>query len=274
MVELLKIEWMKLKNYTAFKVLAIFFGLGVIVTNYVVYIINREVVQQIPAAGMVSFTPPYSFAMTWHTTSYASGCILLLPAMLLAILITNEFGFKTHRQNIIDGLTRQQFIGVKIMLALIFALVSTVLVFFTALVFGWSSGTSFSFAGIANVGYFFLKALTYNLFAVLIAVLIKRTGFAIGLLFIYMGAENFISQLLWGLSIYLKREKSTDLGNMGDYLPLNAVDGLLEFPENTIKSLSKTIMPQDITWLVFALAIIYLALFFLWAKRKFVKSDL
>jgi hypothetical protein len=273
MTELLKIEWLKLKNYTAFKVLAIFFGLGVIATNYVVYIINREVVQQVPVAGMVSFTP-YSFSMTWHTTSYASGCILLLPAMLLAILITNEYGFKTHRQNIIDGLTRQQFIGVKLMLALIFAMVATVLVFLTALVFGLFSGTSFSFNGISNVGYFFLKAITYNLFAVLVAVLVKRTGFAIGVLFIYMGGENFISQLLWGLSIKLKSLGQIDLGNMGDYLPLNAADGLLEFPDNTVKSLSKTIMPHDYTWLVFVLAIAYLALFYFWATRKFVKSDL
>ncbi len=273
MRELLKIEWLKLKNYTVFKVLAMFFGLGVIATNYVVYIINREVVQQVPVAGMVNFTP-YSFDMTWHTTSYASGCILLLPAMLLAILLTNEYGFKTHRQNIIDGLTRQQFISVKLMLALIFALVATVMVFFTALVFGLSSGTSFSFNGIANVGYFFFKALTYNLFAILVSVLVKRTGFAIGLLFIYLGGENFVSQLLWGLSIKLKSQGKIDLGNMGDYLPLNAVDGLLEFPDNTVKSLSKTIMPQDITWLVVALAIVYLALFYFWATKKFIKSDL
>ncbi len=273
MNELLKIEWLKLKNYTAFKVLALFFALGVIATNYVVYIINREVVQQVPVAGIIAFTP-YSFDMTWHTTSYASGCILLLPAMLLAILITNEYGFKTHRQNIIDGLTRQQFIGVKVILALIFALVATVLVFCTALVFGLFSGTNFSFNGIENVGYFFFKALTYNLFAILVAVLIKRTGFAIGLLFIYLGGENFVSQLLWGLSIKLKKDGKTDLGNMGDYLPLNAVDGLLEFPDNTVKSLSKTIMPQDVTWLVITLAVIYLALFYFWATKKFIKSDL
>lgn len=273
MLEILKIEWLKLKNYTAFKVLAIFFSLGVIATNYVVYIINREVVQQVPVAGMVSFTP-YSFTMTWHTTSYASGCILLLPAMLLAILITNEYSYKTHRQNIIDGLTRQQFIGVKLMLALIFAVTATILVFLTALVFGLCSGTSFSLHGIINVGYFFLKALTYNVFAVLVAVLVKRTGFAIGILFIYLGGENFISQLLWGLSIKLKNAGTADLGNMGDYLPLNAADGLLEFPDNTVKSLSKTMMPQDLTWLVFALAIIYLSVFLFWARRKFVKSDL
>jgi ABC-2 type transport system permease protein len=273
MVELLKIEWLKLKNYNAFKVLAICFGVGVIVINIGVYIINREVVQQIPVPGVAAMSP-YNFDMTWHTTSYAIGCTLLLPAMLLAILVTNEYGYKTHRQNIIDGVTRQQFINVKLMMALIFALTATVLVFLTALVFGLLSGTSFSFHGIANVGYFFLKALTYNLFAVLISVLVKRTGFAIGLLLIYLVAENIASQLLWGLSIKLKKEQQIDFGNMGDYLPLNSADGLLEFPDNAVKSFSKAIMPQDITWLVFALAIVYLALFFLWAKGKFVKADL
>lgn len=277
MIELLKIEWLKLKNYTAFKVLAIFFALGVVAVNYVIYLINREVVEEVakqaPVAGVITLAP-YSFDMTWHTTSYAAGCILILPAMLLAILITNEYGYKTHRQNIIDGLTRQQFIGVKLMLALIFALAATVLVFLTALLFGSFSGTSFSFNRIENVGYFFLKALTYNLFAVLISVLVKRTGFAIGVLFIYMGGENFASQALWAFSIYLKQNKNTDVSNLGDYLPLNAADGLLEFPENTIKTLSKSVQPQDIYWLVFALAIGYIALFLWWSRRKFIKADL
>lgn len=273
MIELLKIEWLKLKNYTAFKVLAIFFGLGVVATNYLVFAINKNIVQKVPAGGLASFSP-YSFNMTWQTTSYATGFILLLPAMLLAILLTNEYGYKTHRQNIIDGLTRQQFIGVKLMLALIFAVIATVLVFLTALTFGFISGTSFSFNGISNVGYFFLKALTYNMVAILISVLVKRTGFAIGLFFIYLGAENIISQILWGLSIKLKSEEKIDLGNMGDYLPMNASDGLLEFPDNAVKSMSKMIMPEDITWLVFSLAIAYLVLFILWARTKFIKSDL
>ena len=55
MVDLLKIEWLKLKNYTAFKVLAIFFGVGVVAVNYVVYEVNKNIVQNVPAGGMASF---------------------------------------------------------------------------------------------------------------------------------------------------------------------------------------------------------------------------
>jgi hypothetical protein len=273
MKELLKIEWLKLKKYTAFKVFAIGFSVGVLATNYIVYSVNKNIVNHLAAGGLVSFSP-YNFENTWQTTSYATGFILLLPAFLLIMLLTNEYSFKTHRQNIIDGLSRQQFISVKLMMALGFAVISTLLVIFTALLLGIISGTEFSLRGFEYTGYFFLKAISYNIIAVLISVLIKRTGFATGVFFIYLGGENIISQLLNVWSIKIKADKGPDLGNLGDYLPMNAADALLAFPDNPIKSMSKVIMPADYTWLVLALALAYLVLFYFWARRKFIHSDL
>ena len=153
MINLLKIEWLKIKNYTAFKVMVLFFIIGVFALNYIVFIVNKNIVKNVPGAGLVSFSP-YDFENTWQSTSYATGFILLLPSLLLLMLFTNEYTFKTHRQNIIDGLSRQQFISVKIMMALIFAVASTVLVIISALIFGFASGTSFSLNGILFVGYF------------------------------------------------------------------------------------------------------------------------
>jgi len=253
--------------------MAIFFTLGVFAINYIVFTVNKNIVNNVPGAGLVSFSP-YNFSNTWQTTSYATGFILLLPALLLLMLFTNEYTFKTHRQNIIDGLSRSQFIHVKLMMALLFAMVATFLVAITALLFGFASGTSFSLHGIIFVGYFFLKALSYNLIAILFSVLVKRTGFAIGVFFIYMGSENIVSQLLNILSIKLKKDHATDLGNIGDYLPMNASDGLLEFPENAIKAMSKSIMPADYVWVEFVFALLYLVLFYFWATKKFMKSDL
>jgi len=273
MTDLLKIEWLKIKNYTAFKVMTIFFVVGVFALNYIIYTVNKNIVNNVPGAGLVSFSP-YNFENTWQSTSYATGFILLLPSLLLLMLFTNEYTFKTHRQNIIDGLSRQQFIGVKVVMAFIFALVATLLVVITALIFGLASGTTFSLHGIVFVGYFFLKAVSYNLIAILFSVLVKRTGFAIGIFFIYLGSENIVSQLLNVLSMKMKRDSGTDLGNIGDYLPMNAADALLEFPDNPIKSMSKAIMPSDYTWLVFALALAYLVIFYIWSRRKFISVDL
>ncbi len=273
MKHLLKIEWLKLKKYTAFNVLSIFFVIGVFSANYVVYSFNKNVIGSVNAGRLISFSP-YNFENTWQTTSYVTGFILILPAMLLLLLFTNEYTYKTHRQNIIDGLSRQQFIAVKLMMAFLFALIATVMVSICAAIFGFASGTNFSTTGMKYIGYFFLKALTYNLFAVLISVLVKRTGFAIGIFFIYLGAENFISQLLVFLSMRLKEIEGVDLGNLGDYLPLNAADGLLTFPKNTITDMAKAMLPADFTWLVLGLALIYLILFFSWSRRKFISADL
>ncbi|MBK7433478.1 MAG: hypothetical protein IPI66_05890 [Chitinophagaceae bacterium] len=110
--------------------------------------------------------------------------------------------------------------------------------------------------------------------ALLISVLIKRTGFAIGVFFIYLGGENFVAKMLDLWSIKIKRDNGTDLGGMGDYLPMNAADGLLTFPRNTISDMSKSFMPADYTWLILGLAFAYLLLFYWWTTKKFKTADL
>lgn len=274
MNRLLKIEWLKIKNYNAFIILSSFFALGVITVNYIIFLVNKNMVSQTGAGALIGKFSPYNFDKTWQTTSYASGWLLLLPALLLIILLTNEFTFRTHRQNIIDGWSRQQFIHVKIIMALLAAVFSTILVFITALSFGLFSGSPFSTYGISHVGFFFLKALSYNMVAILISVLIRRTGFAIGVFFIYMGLENFISQLLDIWSIKLRRDNNLDLGSLGDYLPMNSADGMLTFPENPLKGLAKGVLPTDYPWLVLGLAIGYIVFFFWWSVNRMVKTDL
>ena len=273
MLNLLKIEWLKIKNYAAFKILAIFFIAGILLSNYIVYLINDKIVSASPMGEMLSLSP-YNFDMTWQTTSYVTGFLLLLPAMIIIMLLTNEYAFRTNRQNVIDGWSRHEFIIVKLMLAFIIALVSTLFVFLTALGFGLTTTSTFSFEGISHVGYFFLKAVSYNMFAVLISVLVKKTGFAIGMFFIYLGAENFVSQLLDVLGLKMKVDKTADLGNLGDYLPMNAADGLLTFPKNALKDMAVGAMPTAYTNVVLGFALAYLFLFIWWSRYKYMKADL
>lgn len=274
MLKLLKIEWLKIRNYRTFIVIACFFALGVFTSNYIVFSTFKNIVNKANTAGLVSKFNPYDFYYTWQTTSYTTGFLLMLPALLLIILVTNEFTYRTNRQNILDGLNRNEFVNVKLALAVIAAIVSTILVFITAISFGFLSGTSFSMNGFSHVGFFFLKALSYNLLAILISVWIRRTGFAIGIYFIYLGAENIISQLLDVWSIKLRSDGVADLGSMGDYLPMNSSDGLLTFPDNPLKSLAKSNLPTDYTSVVVVMAIIYLLLFFWFSRQRIIKTDL
>ena len=121
------------------------------------YYFKKNVIDKADPTGFLSSGSPFAFPKVWLTVSYYSGCILILPSLLLLMLVTNEFTYRTSRQNIIDGLSRKQFIEVKLMSGAILALASTVLVFFTALIFGFVVGGDFSLEGIENLAYFFLK---------------------------------------------------------------------------------------------------------------------
>lgn len=274
MISHLHTEWLKIKNYRAFILIVIFYVLGIFLTNYIVERVFLEVVAKAEAGVLVGKFNPYDFEHVWETVSYVSGYLLILPALLLLIMTTNEYTFKTSRQNIIDGWTRNEFIDVKLMLAFIFAFLSAILVLIAGLIFASVSDTDFSTKGIMHVFYFFNKALTYNILALFISVWIRKTGFAIGIFFIYTGAENIIAQLLDALSVKWRGENKFDFGRLGEYLPMNASDGLLAFPENPLSSMAKNSFPTDFhnTEIVFSVA--YLIIFIISTRLMFIKRDL
>lgn len=274
MLTLLRIEWMKMKNYKAFLILGIFFILGIFTANYIVYTTFEKVINESDASALINRFNPYDFKYVWQTVSYTSGFLLILPSMLLIILTTNEYTFRTNRQNIIDGWSRGQFIDVKLMLALLLALLSLLIVVLTGCLFGAMGTSGFSVAGASHLIYFFVKALSYNLLALMVSVLIRKTGLAIGIYFVYMGAENILAQMLDVLSLKIKKDYGNDWGSIGDYLPMNASDGLLTFPSNPLKKLAESSLPTNYTGVVIGCALIYLALFFLISRWAVLKNDL
>ncbi len=274
MIKLLKIEWLKIKSYTGFILLSSFFALGVVTSNYIVFMFKKNVLDKVKASELLFSGSPFDFDMVWKTVSYYSSYFLMLPALLLVILMSNEFSYKTHRQNIIDGWSRFEFLKVKLALALVFALASTLVVIMTALVFGATSGSPFSVNGFENIGYFLLKAVTYNMIAILISLLTKKSGVAIALFFIYTIFENGVSLLLFFLAVKLKKDNHLDLGNLGNYLPMNASDGLLTSPFEQFSGMARNIIPADNNKLVLACALIYIVIFYFWSKRKMMRSDL
>lgn len=276
MLRLLNIEWLKIRKYKAFIIVGIIFIVGVVLTNYLVYVVFNNLTNGYRAESdmLLKSFKPYGFDNVWQTVSYVSGYTLILPAILLVILVTNEYAFKTHRQNVIDGWSRSEFHKVKIQVAIFFAALATLIVIITGLIFGFSTGGSFSLAGFGHVGYFFLKTLSYNLLAILFSIWIKRTGIAIAVYFVYLVIENFISQLLLFGSIKIKTGLHLDLGNMGDYLPMNASDGLLTFPDNPLKSMTNDIFPSNYHSVTLIFTCFYLFLFYYLSKRSFLKRDL
>ncbi|MFK5098226.1 hypothetical protein, partial [Klebsiella pneumoniae] len=67
---------------------------------------------------------PFVFPEVWQTVAYFSSFFVLLPSILVIMLVTNEYTYKTHRQNIIDGWSRNEFLLSKLIDVAIISLVT------------------------------------------------------------------------------------------------------------------------------------------------------
>ena len=267
MGQLLTIEWMKLKNYRAFWILLCVYIATIFGANCIIFYIQQKIYADKMAKGIANMalgSPPYSFPTVWQATAHVSSFLLFIPGLILIIAVTNEYSFKTHRQNIIDGWTRKQFTVGKIMVAALLALLSTIVVAIIAPIFGFMQGeTEFSFEGFSYIGYFFLQAMSYIMVAMLMAVLFKRGGLAIGVFFAYaLVLEQIVAIVLNHYTNYA-----------GRYLPLETTDMLIPFPHLQRVMNKVTSSPPDYSFiLVFAL--VYLAAYLFFVVRKFQTDDL
>lgn len=267
MLQLLKIEWLKVKNYRTFWILSALYLLSIVGINYIVYIIQTKVYHDQKTgdiANMFLGGPPYAFPKVWAMTSYVSSFLLFIAGLIMIISVTNEFSFKTHRQNIIDGVTRTEFIVTKLVCGIVIALTSTLVVFLTAMLFGITADiSSFSFENMQYIFYFFLQALSYCWLAVLVSLLFKRSGISIGVFFLYtVVLENVLYHIL---NYYLD--------GAGRFLLIQSSDELLPLP--FLEKIQEEISSTEInTTLQLGLVVTYLAVFFFLSKRKFETDDL
>jgi len=267
MLHLLKIEWLKVKNYRTFWILSALYLSSIVGINYIVYTIQNLVYKDQKTgdiANMFLGGPPYAFPKVWIMTSYVTSWITFIAGLIMIISVTNEFSFKTHRQNIIDGVTRTEFIVTKLICGLIVAIVSTLFVFLTAIIFGLTeAANSFSFENVQYVFYFFLNALSYCWLAVLVSLLFKRSGISLGVFFLYtIILENVLMRVL---NYYFD--------NWGSYLPIQSSDDLLPLPifEKIQEQITDTTINVPLQLVLVAA---YLAAYFFFSKRKFETDDL
>jgi ABC-2 type transport system permease protein len=269
MLHLLKIEWLKVKNYRTFWIIFILFLISIIGANYITHEFQQMIfgkqAKKDPTNAVVKMflgTPPYSFPQVWQMASQVASYLLIIPGLLTIILFTNEYSYKTHRQNIIDGMTRSQFISSKLLQVLIIAVISTMMVTITALIFGYTGDKPFSTDKMYYVGYSFLQCLNYCFFALLIGVVFKRSGISIGVYFLYVVIlENILDIVL-----------NKYVNNTGYFLPVESADGLVTAP--IFEGLQKQFLTRPDPKYILVACSIYILLYVLLSYRKFEKDDL
>jgi ABC-type transport system involved in multi-copper enzyme maturation permease subunit len=217
MLKLLNIEILKLKRSRSFLIMALLFVVSVFGVNYS---LTKSI---IVGRGMIAdegLSSKITFSTVWEYVSFATSFLIIIPCFMMIMHTCSEYTWRTHRQNVIDGLSRSQYITGKMLLIILLSLFSTVLLIITTLFVGMAVDVTFTFTGFKYVCYFLIQAIIYTSFSFLFALLFKRTGLAIGTFFVYSFAiENFLEYYINKINIGIEK--------MGLFLPLAASDYLL-----------------------------------------------
>lgn len=133
--------------------------------------------------------PLYQFPDIWHNVTWVAGFLKFILAIFVIISITGEISYNTLRQSVMNGLSRADFIASKLSMIVLISFISTLFIFLTSLILGLISTPEVEMHDLIKysgfVPAYFLLLTAYMIFAMLIGLLIKRAGLAMGLMFLY-----------------------------------------------------------------------------------------
>jgi ABC-type transport system involved in multi-copper enzyme maturation permease subunit len=213
----------------------------------------------------------YNFPDIWQNLAWIASLryfIKVLLGMVMVVLITNEYTYITVRHNIINGLSRTDFLLGKIYLAFFISLVSTLLVLFSGIILGLSFSSVTTLQAMSGklvflLGYF-IEVSTYLLFALMLGLLVRRTGLAIIFLFIYPLIELIIEQQL--------------PENIRPFFPVNGMNHILRTPNTSLIQYKSPDFPVDLQTAVsggdILVCLAYAALFIFVCYMILKKRDL
>ena len=190
MLRLLQIEFIKLWNNRASKVLILsYFILMVLIAG-----ISMIKVDFGPLKFHIADVGIFNFPYIWHFNTFMAAFLKLFLAIVIVSMIANEYSNKTIKQNLIDGLSKKELILSKFLTIGVFSLASTVFIFLISLILGLIysdfNEVSIIFSDLEYLLAYFVKLIGFFSFCFFVGVLVKRSAFALGFLFIwFIGAE-------------------------------------------------------------------------------------
>lgn len=260
MKSLLSIEWMKLRRYRTFWILISLFAILLPVWNLFI----KSGILKIGGGGVNVLSSVYSFGYVWENLGFWASMFVWFLSILVIIITTNEYQFRTNRQNVIDGWSRLDFYHAKWSVILMMSVATTVYVFIVGLLIALSNSGLSGFPGnLEYLFYVFLLSLNYYGFCLIISIFFKRSGLAIGMFIFYcMIIETLLKYLL-----------EYKLDGAGRFLPLQASDELLPFPIlDMVKAMAQIKSAPSAIPCVIA-SLVWIGIYYFVGRQKLTKSD-
>ncbi len=277
MKRLLQIEFIKLWNNRASKVLII---------AYFVLLTSIALIAAIkfdigPIKFHLADQGIFNFPYIWHFNTYITALFKLFLAIVIVSMMSNEYSNKTIKQNLIDGLSKKEFILSKFLTVITFAVISTVFVFVVSLILGliYSDFNELSiiFSQLEYLIAFFVKLVGFFSFCLFLGILVKRSAFALGFLILWAILEQMFFGLLgWKLVSW------DTARTIKGFFPLQSMSNLIVEPFSRLKAVQsianeigeKFAFDYHVHWYVVLIVLVWTAIFIYSSYALLKKRDL
>ncbi|MEM6516100.1 MAG: ABC transporter permease subunit [Bacteroidota bacterium] len=219
----------------------------------------------------------FNFPIVWHITTFFASQFKFFFAIVVVSMIGNEYSNKTIKQNLIDGLSKREFILSKFYTIVFFSAVATILIFLICLFIGlyYSSIDEFGliFRETEYLLAYFLKLVGFFSLCLFLGMLVKRSAFALAFLFVLYITE----WIIYGFMVWKLDESTAD--SIQNFFPLKSMYKLIDQPFQRI-AISK--MPNSanmmydfaVHWYEIAIVLGWTAIFIFFSYKLLKKRDL
>lgn len=268
MIRLLKIELFKLQHSRSAKIMTIlYFSLFLSAALLSTVEFDFGIKFRLADQGI------YNFPYTWHFMSFFVAFLKIILAIVIVSMMSSEYTNRTLKQNLIDGLSKKEFVLSKFYVSILYALASTLILFTVTLVLGLIFSDydeiQIIFSDLEYIGAYFIKLLGFFSLCLFLGLLVKRSAFALGFLFLLWIVESII-----GASIH-----ETSVSFISDYFPLNAMYGLIPEPisrldiiNSAAKQLNADIIKDYSVNLVNIVAVLVWTFLFIFGSYTLIKK--
>ena len=225
----------------------------------------------------------FNFPYIWHFNTYFAALLKLFLAIVIVSMMSNEYSYGTLKQNLIDGLSKKEFIQSKFLMVILFALASTFFIFILSLILGYSfssfTESSIVFSDVDYLLAYFIKLMGFFSFCLFLGILVKRSAFALGFLILWNIIEGFIF-----LGIRLVTPAGSNIGeNVSRFFPLESMSSLIFNPLrrlSLVRNLEEQVSGQadttiyDVNYAQILIVLAWTAIFVYLSYRILKKRDL
>lgn len=224
----------------------------------------------------------FNFPFIWHFNTWIAALLKMFLAIVIVSMMANEYTHRTLKQNLIDGLSKREFVLSKFLTVVVYAGISTVFIFLVSLILGlvFSDYTEFGII-VRDLEYvlaYFLKLVAFFSFCLFLGVMVKRSAFALGFLLIWW----IIEWAVYGTLVSKLPDNSDLPAQITQFFPLMSMQNLIIEPFtrfNAVQSAATQLGAEftktyNVTLIKIAIVSVWTFLFNYWSLQILKKRDL